>query len=58
MNEQCEAKAEEWKSVCCKSHALGELSHEWWEIKPGGEAKLLREGLCEGCGQIAHFTHE
>jgi hypothetical protein len=57
MNEatQVEPKVE-WKSVCCKAHALGELSHEWWEIKKGGEANLMREGLCAGCNETANFV--
>ncbi len=54
---EVEPKAE-WKSVCCNTHGLGDLSREWWEIKPGGEGKLLREGLCARCNQIAHFEKQ
>lgn len=53
---QTECKAS-WLSLCCNSGALGELSFAWWEIRPGGRAELLREGLCSECNQKANF-HE
>ena len=62
MTEVEQSEKVEWRSECCKAHALGELSHEWWEINPTGErltqvkAKLLREGLCSRCNEKANFV--
>lgn len=59
MNEATQKEPKvEWQSVCCKSHALGELSHEWWEIRQGGHANLMREGLCAGCGKVTNFVQQ
>lgn len=58
MNEAEQSEKVEWQSVCCKSHALGELSHEWWEIRQGGHANLMREGLCAECGKVTNFVQQ